>query len=425
MAPKEKKRKPATKKENKSEEEIMSEKRHNQIAFLDPDRKIAELKEITQWIRESRINKAVTFSTPAYKSLVKAFWDSASVVQVDGIEVIQGNVNDLAVTISPEIRNTVLELQDDLNALFSIPIMCTRGFLLRMKCTGDILSNQINKGDLPLRYKFLLHVLIQCISNRRVGYDMAGNDLIGLMVALVLNKPFSISKYIFANMKENMTRTGSRITWNKFWMYPRFLQMIMSVQHPGLPKADNDILKIETMIENSLKIFKALAAKRYKETDPPRKSISALVKPDYVAPADDKWRHDDIESDDEGPELKRKMIEKFGPQESESSESDSDNDEGSGGDAGARASSAGAAGGDEEDSESNDNPPEPGYEVYYDERGVKRIRRIRQEDDLEYLPSDTEAERLKKKEMAIKRKKKAKKNISSSSAQQSVPQEPI
>ncbi|MFS7928118.1 hypothetical protein Hanom_Chr04g00317091 [Helianthus anomalus] len=77
-----------------------------------------------------------------------------------------------------------------------------------------------------------------------------------------------------------------------------------------------------------------------------------------------------------------------------------------------------------QDIESDDNPPKPVYEVYYDERGVTRIRRIRQEYDPEYVPSDTEAERLKKKETTIKRKKKAKKNIGSSSAQQSIPQEP-
>ncbi|KAJ0813252.1 hypothetical protein HanPSC8_Chr17g0771311 [Helianthus annuus] len=143
--------------------------------------------------------------------------------------------------------------------------MCTRRCLLHIKCTGDIFSTQINKGDLPLRYKFLVHVLIQCLSNRRAGYDMAGNDLVGFMVALVLNKPFSISRYIFRNMKENMTRTGSRITGNKFWMYPRFLQMVMNIQHPGLPKADNDVLKIEAMNFNSLRIIKNLAHKRSKK----------------------------------------------------------------------------------------------------------------------------------------------------------------
>ncbi|KAF5804219.1 hypothetical protein HanXRQr2_Chr05g0194591 [Helianthus annuus] len=441
MAPKEKKRKAPTKKDNKSEEEVMSEKRHNQIAFLDPEEKISELKEITRWIRESRINRAVTFSTPVYKSLIKAFWNTASVVQIDGTKAIQGRVNDLDVIVSPEILNAVLELQDNPDAPSSIPIMCTRGCLLRIKCVGDIFSTQINKGDLPLRYKFLLYVLIQCLSNRRAGYDMAGNDLVGLMVALVLNKPFSISKYIFANMKENMTRTGSRITGNKFWMYPRFLQMIMNVQHPNLPKADDDILKIEPMILQSLRIIKSLATKRYKESDPPRKLIGALGKPDYVAPANDKWRHDDSQSDNEEPELKKRMAEKFGPVVSDSSVSDSDDDEaGDGGNAGAGAvgisdagaSSAGAAGGtsagnDEEDSESDDNPPEPGYEYYLDELGVKKVRKIRREvddDDDEYVPSDTEAERSKRKETVIKRKKKARKYIGTRSVEQSDSQEP-
>ncbi|MFS8026097.1 hypothetical protein Hanom_Chr16g01482971 [Helianthus anomalus] len=212
MAPKEKKRKAATKNTDKPEEQVMSEKRDNMIAYLDPEGKFTELKEITQWIRELRINKAVTFSTVVYKSLIKAFWNSSSVIEVDGTEFIQGQVNELNVNVPPDILNTVLELQDDPNALYSIPIMCTRDCLLRMKCTDDIFSSQINNGDLPMRYKFLLHVLIQCLSNRRAGNDMEGNDLVGLMVALVLNKLFSISKYIFANMKENMTNQ-----WSNNW----------------------------------------------------------------------------------------------------------------------------------------------------------------------------------------------------------------
>ncbi|KAF5788426.1 hypothetical protein HanXRQr2_Chr10g0463861 [Helianthus annuus] len=433
MAPKEKKRKAATKKTEKPEEQVMSEKRHNMIAYLDPEEKFTELEEITQWIRESRINKAVTFSTPVYKSLIKAFWNSASVVVVDGTEFIQGKVNEVNVNVSPDILNTVLELQDDPNAPYSIPIMCTCGCLLRMKSTGDIFSSQINKGDLPMRYKFLLHVLIQCLSNRRAGYENSDNDLMGLMVALVLNKPFSISKYILDNMKENMTRTDGRTTRNKFWMYPRFLQMIMNVQHPDLLKADDDILKIDTMIEHSLKIFKGLATKRYKESDPPRRLICALGKTDYIAPEDDKWRHNDSQSDDEEPELKKKTEQKFGRKDLDSS--DSDDEGGDGGDAGALgASTAGAsaagtvgassASDDEEDTESDDNQSETGYEFYVDERGVRQVRKIRREDDDdEYVPSDTKAERLKEKQTAARRKKKARKNIGSSSAQQSVPQQ--
>ncbi|MFS7977773.1 hypothetical protein Hanom_Chr10g00907901 [Helianthus anomalus] len=66
----------------------MSEPRHNMVAYLDPEGKITELKEITLWLRESRINKAITFSTPVYKSLIKDFWNSASAIEVDGNELI-------------------------------------------------------------------------------------------------------------------------------------------------------------------------------------------------------------------------------------------------------------------------------------------------------------------------------------------------
>ncbi|KAF5783283.1 hypothetical protein HanRHA438_Chr11g0518591 [Helianthus annuus] len=182
--------------------------------------------------------------------------------------------------------------------------------------------------------------------------------------------------------------------------------MIMNVQHPNHPKADDDILKIDSMIEHSLKIFKGLATKRYKESDPPRKLIGALGKTDYIAPEDDKWRQNDNQSDNEEPKLKKMMEGKFGRKDFDSSESDSDGDDdgNDGGDAGAStAGTAGdtSAGDDEEDTELDDNPPEPGYEVYFGERGVKRVWRIRQEDDAEYVPTDTEAERLKKKKTFV------------------------
>ncbi|XP_021990888.1 transcription initiation factor IIF subunit alpha-like [Helianthus annuus] len=207
----------------------------------------------------------------------------------------------------------------------------------------------------------------------------------------------------------------------------------MNVQHPNLPKADNGILKIDAMIEHSLKIFRGVAANRYKESKPPRKMISALNKKDYIAPANDKWRHDDSQSDDEEPKLKKMMEDKFGRKKikifSNSSEGDDDdgNDEGGdGGDVGASAAGAHgtiSAGGDEEDSDSDDNEPEPGYEFYLDERGVKKVRRIRQEEDADYVPSDTEAERLKKKQTVVRRKKKSRKYIGASSVQPTVSQQ--
>ncbi|MFS7928287.1 hypothetical protein Hanom_Chr04g00319011 [Helianthus anomalus] len=111
------------------------------------------------------------------------------------------------------------------------------------------------------------------------------------------------------------------------------------------------------------------------------------------------------------------MEEKFGQKDLDSSDSDDDGDDERG--------DAGVVGASTAGSESDDNQLEPGYEFYLDERGVRHVRKIRQEDDAEYVPSDTEAERLNKKQTVSRRKNKVRKNIGSSSVQQSVPlQEP-
>ncbi|KAM0066759.1 hypothetical protein Hdeb2414_s0002g00052861 [Helianthus debilis subsp. tardiflorus] len=213
---------------------------------------------------------------------------------------------------------------------------------------------------------------------------MANNDLVGLMVALVLNKPFSISKYIFANMKENLGRTS--VDSSKFWMYPRFLQMIMNVQHPNHPKNDNDILKIDVMMEHSLKIFKGVAFKCYMESTPPWKMFGALANTAYVAPENDMWRHDDSQTDNEEPTLKKMIEDKFGRKKRKvkgdnDSDDESDNGDGDGGDGGdGGASGASTPGGDkgkqlgdDDELDLDDNSPELGYEHYIDERGVRQV----------------------------------------------------
>ncbi|MFS7951996.1 hypothetical protein Hanom_Chr07g00601781 [Helianthus anomalus] len=275
--------------------------------------------------------------------------------------------------------NTVLQLHEDPGAPYSVPIMRQRGCLLRMKCIIDILGGQINKAWLPLRYKFLLHILIQCLSNRRSG-----------------------------------------VGGSKFWMYPRFLQMIINVQHPNLPKSDNDILKIDAMLKHSLKIFRGVASKLCTESTPPWKMFGALANTAYIAPTNDKWHHDDSRSNDEEPKLKKMIEDKFGQtkveEDDESDNSDGDDEGGDGGNVGASGASK-QPGGNNDESDSDDNPPEPGYEHYFDERDVRKVRRIRTNQDGNYVPSDTESERLRKKKATVCRKKRSKKTIGASSAE--------
>ncbi|KAM0022200.1 hypothetical protein Hdeb2414_s0023g00625931 [Helianthus debilis subsp. tardiflorus] len=210
-------------------------------------------------------------------------------------------------------------------------------------------------------------------------------------------------------------------------MYPRFLQMI-DVQHPDLPKDNNNVLKIDAMKEISLKIFKGYDAKSYKESDPPRKLFGILDSNTYVAPENDKLRHDNSDSDNEEPTLKKMIEDKFSKKgegdddDNDDEGSDSDNQGSDGGVVGA--SGTGSTGGDQskqpgddDKSDSDDNPLEPGYERYVDAQGVRQIRRIRTEQDEDYVPSDTESEKARKKQAAIRRKKKSRKSMGASQTQ--------
>ncbi|KAJ0806726.1 hypothetical protein HanPI659440_Chr02g0092561 [Helianthus annuus] len=114
----------------------------------------------------------------------------------------------------------------------------------------------------------------------------------------------------------------------------------------------------------------------------------------------------------------RKKLDIFGDTNSEDDGDGGDAEGGEGGDGGnVGASAASARGGDNANSDSDDNPPEPGYEHYIDERGIRQLRRIHtnQDHDEDYVPSDTEAELWEKKQIAIRRKKKMNKTIGTSS----------
>ncbi|KAJ0551530.1 hypothetical protein HanHA300_Chr07g0258151 [Helianthus annuus] len=111
--------------------------------------------------------------------------------------------------------------------------------------------------------------------------------------------------------------------------------------------------------------------------------FGALINTAYVAPANDKWRYDDSQSNDEEPKLKkmiedkfgRKKLKIFGDTDDESDNGDGDDEGGDGRNVGV--SGASVPGGNNDESDSEDNSPEPGYEHYFDDRGVRQVRHIR------------------------------------------------
>ncbi|KAJ0533618.1 hypothetical protein HanIR_Chr09g0410461 [Helianthus annuus] len=251
MAPKvAKKERAKPTKKVKSELESMSESRHNMAAYLQPEGSISpEFTGIMEYLHRARINYAITTQHVAYQSHIKAFWSSAVIETVENKEVIRATAAEKPVVITENTIRERLRLGDQPEDPTSIDLQCQRGLLMRLRYSDDVLANQINKKYMPLRYKFLLHILIHFLSNKRSG----------------------------------------------------FLQMMIDDQIPDLPKAEADVLPVNPMNERTLLIFKSMAA--YKESDPIRKLIGHLNIPGYEAPQNNRWRRDASDSDNEEPRL--------------------------------------------------------------------------------------------------------------------------
>ncbi|KAJ0764829.1 hypothetical protein HanPI659440_Chr08g0296561 [Helianthus annuus] len=117
-----------------------------------------------------------------------------------------------------------------------------------------------------------------------------------VLTCLILNRPFNISQAIFNHMVDH-------IHGEKFLQYLRFIQMIFDDQVKNLPKVDADELKLDHMDAEMLKRLNLYQGIEKDNEPPSRTQFASILKPDYVAPAHDKWRHDDSNSDSEDKKM--------------------------------------------------------------------------------------------------------------------------
>ena len=80
------------------------------------------------------------------------------------------------------------------------------------------------KNQFCPKWRFLVHTLLQCISNKSGGWDQFSTQLGCGIVCLSKGLTYNFSKFIFDNMSENIEKKK-----HKFLMYPRFLQMILGI----------------------------------------------------------------------------------------------------------------------------------------------------------------------------------------------------
>ncbi|KAF5767125.1 hypothetical protein HanXRQr2_Chr14g0620711 [Helianthus annuus] len=259
---------------------------------------------MAEFLRDSRIAKALSDKTIVYESHVRGFWNTARYEEAD--KTIHAVVRkkdendkdiDVEVVFGVDDVRRVLELQDSDNDPTIMSERLAKGLWCRLGFTSHI-NGKMYKRSFSKPYRYLMHCLVHSLSHRKGAYDEVSDYIMNIVVSLVLNRKYNISQVIFEFLKENC-QAGK----DKYIMYPRFIIMILNNKVKDLPKDSNDIMEMSEVNKTAiLRVTKEKDAKT-------KELICAMKDKAYVAPENDKWRHDNSDSDNEDNEM-NSMIEK-------------------------------------------------------------------------------------------------------------------
>ncbi|KAJ0430723.1 hypothetical protein HanHA300_Chr17g0672281 [Helianthus annuus] len=255
-------------------------------------------------LRESRIAKALSDKTIVYESHVRRFWDTARYEEVD--KTIHAVVKkkdennkdiDVEVVFGVDDVRRVLDLQDSDNDPTIMSERLAKGLWCRLGFTSHI-NGKMFKRSFSRPYRYLMHCFVHSLSHRKGAYDEVYDYIMNIVVSIVLNRKYNISQVIFEFLKENCLAGKDR-----YIMYQRFIMMILDDKVKDLPKDDDDIMVMS-------EVNKTAILRITKEKDTKTKGlICALKDTSYVAPENDRWRHDNSDSDNEDNEM-NSLVEK-------------------------------------------------------------------------------------------------------------------
>nr|GEU31205.1 hypothetical protein [Tanacetum cinerariifolium] len=80
------------------------------------------------------------------------------------------------------------------------------------------------KAFFSSQWKFLIHTILQSMSAKRTSWNEFSSAMASVVICLSTGRKFNFSEYIFESLVRNVDSSS------KFYMYPRFLQLIIRNQ---------------------------------------------------------------------------------------------------------------------------------------------------------------------------------------------------
>ncbi|KAM0024033.1 hypothetical protein Hdeb2414_s0022g00611041 [Helianthus debilis subsp. tardiflorus] len=259
-------------------------------------------KYMVTFLKECRIAKALSDKTKVCESQVRMFWKSVRYEESEktiysAIQKKDKNDKDVDIEVKftvVDIRR-VLDLRDSDDDPIIVPERLCKGLRFRMGFSAHV-NDKYPKSKFCRPYKFLVRCVVHALLHRKGAYDEMSDCIMNIITCLVLNRPYDISQVLFDHMIDN-------IKGEKYIMYPRFIQMLLNDQVPNFPNDPADKLKLHLMTSETLSRLNQY--KGQKDDPEPRikRMICKIANPNYVAPENDAWRHENSNSEDETERL--------------------------------------------------------------------------------------------------------------------------
>nr|GEW24469.1 hypothetical protein [Tanacetum cinerariifolium] len=151
------------------------------------------------------------------------FWNTAAVKCSDDVTRFQALVDKKKIVISEVVIREILQL-NDVEGVVCLPNEEIFAGLAQMGYEKPSTKLTFYKAFFFSQWKFLIHTILQSLSAKRTSWNEFSTAMTSAMICISKGQKFNFSKYIFDSLVRNVDSSS------KFYMYPRFIQLIIQNQ---------------------------------------------------------------------------------------------------------------------------------------------------------------------------------------------------
>nr|GEY69317.1 hypothetical protein [Tanacetum cinerariifolium] len=196
---------------------------HNMVAYVNKFDASEGFNQVIDFLNGSYIQYALTVNPTIYVTCIKQFWNTVAIKQSNDVTRLKALVDRKKVIITEAAIRDALRL-DDADGVDCLPNEEIFAELARMGYEKPSTKLTFYKAFFSSQWKFLIHTILQSMSAKRTSWNEFSLAMASAVICLSKGIKFNFSKYIFKSLVRNVESSS------KFYMYPRFIQLIIQNQ---------------------------------------------------------------------------------------------------------------------------------------------------------------------------------------------------